>query len=57
MTRTGWIGEEPEEAPRMPLTELALARSHRGQQPGAVLAQSLARAQMAEGAAAAGRYR
>ncbi len=47
MPETGWIGEEPEaEAPAMPLTNMALARQHRG--PGDALAMALARSRAAE---------
>jgi hypothetical protein len=45
MVTTGWIGEEPDAAgPALPVTNMLLSGSRGGQQPGAVLAQSLARA-------------
>lgn len=45
MTRTGWTGDAPDaEGPAMPVTNMLLSGSRGGRQPGAVLAQSLARA-------------
>jgi hypothetical protein len=49
MRATGWVGEEPESAVlAMPVTNMLLTGSRGGQQPGAVLAQSMARAAAAE---------
>ena len=46
MVATGWISEPDAAGPALPLTNMALARQHRG--PGDTLALALARSRAAE---------